>query len=93
VLDESFSSQAQSSFGGRLTGDPSYLGEGVEEPEAEVDEEGNELPQREVFREMHRLSHLVGRIDEEASIVPRGALLVNGGLVDLTDIDHVIFLS
>lgn len=51
--------------------------EGEEEPtEPQFDENGEEIAP-EVFREEHRLAYVVGVIDHDVSVVPRGAYLVD----------------
>lgn len=59
----------------RFTGDASffaYNGEDQEEPETE---EG--APPVERFREVHRLSYVVRKIDHDCALVPGGALIVD----------------
>merc|ERR1711991_603949 len=55
----------------RFTGDASFFafnGEDPEEPEA---------PPVERFRELHRLSYVVRKIDHDCALVPGGALIVD----------------
>jgi radial spoke head protein 9 len=77
-LSEEFSAKA-AECKGLFSGDPSLLSAGDEEPESPgVDEEGNELPAPEVFREVHRLAFTVAAIDEQAHAIPRGAFVATG---------------
>lgn len=54
-------------------GDPSYFAYNGIEAEAE----DPEAPPVERFREMHRLHYIIKKIDDECSILPKGALIVD----------------
>lgn len=56
-----------------FTGDPSFYGFNGEEQEAE----DPDAPPIERFREVHRLARTVQKIDHDAAVVPRGALVVD----------------
>merc|ERR1711871_423043 len=59
----------------RFTGDASFFGYNGEDPEEPDAEEGT--PPVERFRELHRLSYVVRKIDHDCAIVPGGALIVD----------------
>jgi hypothetical protein len=58
-----------------FTGDPSFFAFNGEE--AEPEPEDPEAPPVERFREVHRLSSTVRKIDRDCSLVPRGALVID----------------
>lgn len=58
-----------------FTGDPSFFAFYGEEAEAEP--EDPEAPPVERFREVHRLSSTVKKIDRDCSLIPRGAVVVD----------------
>jgi len=58
-----------------FTGDPSFFAFNGEE--AEPEPEDPEAPPVERFREVHRLSSTVKKIDRDCALVPRGSLVVD----------------
>jgi hypothetical protein len=58
-----------------FSGDPSFFAFNGEE--AEPEPEDPEAPPVERFREVHRLSATVKKIDRDCSLVPRGALVID----------------
>lgn len=64
---------------GRFKGDPSLPldGKGDDEEAPPAEEEGAVVKEVERFRELHRLSYAVRRIDHDCALVPQGALLVD----------------
>mmetsp|Transcript_16707 Transcript_16707/g.28328 ORF Transcript_16707/g.28328 Transcript_16707/m.28328 type:complete len:275 (+) Transcript_16707:188-1012(+) len=60
-----------------FTGDPSFFAYNGEEEEAEP--EDPDAPPVERFREVHRLTFTVKKIDRECALVPRGALSLDTG--------------
>eukprot|EP00401_Gymnodinium_catenatum_P068403 CAMPEP_0117470666 /NCGR_PEP_ID=MMETSP0784-20121206/7332_1 /TAXON_ID=39447 /ORGANISM="" /LENGTH=172 /DNA_ID=CAMNT_0005264759 /DNA_START=170 /DNA_END=684 /DNA_ORIENTATION=+ len=61
-----------------FTGDPSFFAFHGEEAEEEEPEDPD-APPVERFREVHRLTYTVKKIDRDCAIVPRGALSVDTG--------------
>jgi len=61
-----------------FTGDPSFFAYNGEDPE-EPEQEDPDAPPVERFREVHRLTFTVKKIDRECALVPRGALSVDTG--------------
>jgi hypothetical protein len=78
ILSQEYESQADSLVLLPFTGDPSYMQYNGAEPEDPVDPDDPDAPPpKELFREVHRLSHTVQQIDHDCSIIPRGALVVD----------------
>jgi len=59
-----------------LTGDASFF---KFNPDGEYEDDDPEQPPVERFRELHRLSHTVRKIDHDCALVPRGAYVVDAG--------------
>lgn len=66
---------------GRFKGDPSLLLEGEDEEDKgdEEDEEGADRPPK--FSEVHRLAYTVQAIENDAGIIPKGAVLIDAKLM------------
>jgi len=73
-INEDYKQQAEKITSAFL-GDPSFFSYNGEEAEPE----DPEAPPVERFREVHRLTHTVKKIDHDVAIVPRGALSVDTG--------------
>jgi radial spoke head protein 9 len=78
-LTEAFAKTA-ATISGRFLGNPAKLlgpdADAAEEEDA-VDEAGNPKPKTVRFSEAHRLAFVVGRIDSDTGLVPRGAYAVS----------------
>jgi radial spoke head protein 9 len=63
---------------GRFLGNPAkLLGPDADQPEEDgVDDNGNPLPKKVRFSEAHRLAQVVGTIEHDTGVVPKGAFVV-----------------
>jgi len=73
-ISEAYKTQAEKITSSFL-GDPSFFAYNGEEPEPE----DPEAPPVERFREVHRLTNTVFKIDHDCALLPRGALCVDTG--------------
>jgi len=62
----------------RFTGDASFFAFNGEDPE-EPEPEDPDAPPVERFRELHRLSYVVRKIEHDCALVPGGAVVVDAG--------------
>jgi radial spoke head protein 9 len=77
VLDDDYAAHAKTLLNTPFTGDPAtpyeiVRPEGYEPPPPKTDENGEPIPPEE-FREEHKLAYHVSVIDNEVSIIPKGA--------------------
>ena len=77
VLDDDYAAHAKTLMNTPFTGDPAtpyeiVRPEGYEPPPPKTDENGEPIPPEE-FREEHKLAYHVSVIDNEVSIIPKGA--------------------